>query len=71
MKTTSRLPVRSAVGNGEERAAQITRIQDRLERISRVHNQIGKELADVTSDMKDLNAAEPPSAALVPEKASN
>jgi hypothetical protein len=71
MKTTSRPPVRSAVGNGEERAAQITRIQERLERISRVHNQIGTELAGVTSDVKDLNVAEPPRAAPVPEKASN
>lgn len=69
--TTSRLPVRTAVGNGEERAAQITRIQDRLERISRAHHQIGTELAGVMSDVKDLNVAEPPRAAPVPEKASN
>jgi hypothetical protein len=71
VRTTRPAPVRSAASNGEERAAQITRIQDRLERISRVHKQIGTEITGVTDDVKQLNLSEPPGSSPVPDKASN
>ena len=61
MKTTPHPPaVRSAAGNGEERAAQITRIQNRLDRIRRVHEHMGTEIVGLAEDVNQLNSYEPP-----------
>ena len=38
------MPVRTAEGNGEERAAQIQNIQERMARLHRVHEQIRAEV---------------------------
>ena len=69
MRTSPHPPaVRSAAGNGEERAAQITHIQDRLDSIRGVHEHIGTEIAGLTEDVKQLNSNEPPPAAPIPDK---
>ena len=60
------MPVRTAEGNGEERAAQIQHIQERLTRLHRVHEQISGEVNQLTADVKTLT--EEPAAPAPPEK---
>ena len=52
--------VRTASGNGEERAAQIERIQGRLDRLRRFAAEITTEVADMARDIENLSAYEPP-----------
>ena len=52
--------VRTASGNGEERAAQIDRIQGRLDRLRRFAAEITTEVADMTRDIENLSHAPPP-----------
>ena len=63
------MPVRTAEGNGEERAAQIQHIQERMARLHRVHEQIRAEVKQLTDDVKALN--EEPAAPAAPEKEPN
>ena len=61
------MPVRTAEGNGEERASQVQHIQERLARLHRVHEQIRGEMKQLTDDVKTLT--EEPTAP--PEKEPN
>ena len=63
------MPVRTAQGNGEERASQIQHIQERLARLHRVHEQIRGEVKQITDDVKTLT--EEPTAPAPPEKKPN
>ena len=63
--------IRTESGNGEERAAQIDRIQARLDRLRRSAEQITTELAAVTKDVENLSAPEAPALSRAPTKASN
>jgi chromosome segregation ATPase len=63
------MPVRTAEGNGEERAAQIQHIQERLTRLHRVHEQISGEVNQLTADVKTLT--EEPAPPAPPEKEPN
>ena len=63
--------VRTASGNGEERAAQIDRIQGRLDRLRRFAAEITTEVADMTRDIENLNAREPPTRTPPSAKRSN
>jgi hypothetical protein len=51
--------VRTASGNGEERAAQIDRIQGRLDRLRRFTAEITTEVAEMTRDVANLSTHEP------------
>ena len=64
-------PVRTAAGNGEERAAQIQRIQERLDRLRQFSQHIAAEVAAVTEDMEKLNKSDPTLSALPPFGKSN
>lgn len=66
-----RPPVRTASGNGEERAAQIDRIQGRLDRLRRFAAEITTEVADMTRDVANLTAHEPPTRTPPSAKGSN
>ena len=58
MKTLHRgLVVRSAAGNGEERAAQIRRIQDRLDRLHRASKPT--DVHQLTGAVRELTYHEP------------
>ena len=60
MKTRPRaLAVRNAAGNGEERAAQISHIQDRLDRLHRASKHITTEVQQLTDDVRELTHHEP------------
>ena len=48
------IPVRTAAGNGEERAAQIDRIQERLSRLNQFSHHIASEVAALTTDVDKL-----------------
>ena len=48
------IPVRSAAGNGEERAAQIDRIQERLSRLHQFSQHIASEVTALTTDVEKL-----------------
>ena len=63
------LPVLTAEGNGEERAAQIQHIQERLARLHRVHEQISAEVQQLTDDVKTLT--QQPAALVPPERDPN
>ena len=63
--------VRTASGNGEERAAQIDRIQGRLDRLRRFAAEITTEVADMTRDIENLSAHEPPTRTPPSAKQSN
>ena len=63
------MPVLTAEGNGEERAAQIQHIQDRLDRLHRVHAHISEEVRQLTDDVKTLSHE--PAAHAPPEKDPN
>ena len=71
MKTYQRhpMPVRTADGNGEERAVQIQHIQERVARLHRVHEQISGEVKQLTEDVKTLTRE--PAAPAPPDKAPN
>ena len=57
MKTNQqhRTPVITADGNGEERAAQIRHIQERLARLGQAHEQISAEVKELTHDLTMLS----------------
>lgn len=63
--------VRTASGNGEERAAQIDRIQGRLDRLRRFAAEITTEVADMTRDIEYLSPYEPPTRTPPSAKESN
>ena len=63
--------VRTASGNGEERAAQIDRIQARLDRLRRFAAEITTEVADMTRDIENLSPHEPPTRPPPSAKESN
>ena len=63
--------VRTASGNGEERAAQIDRIQGRLDRLRRFAAEITTEVVDMTRDIENLGAHEPPTRTPPSAKQSN
>ena len=56
------IPVRTAAGNGEERAAQINRIQERLSRLHQSSQHIASEVAALTTDIEKLADHASPSA---------
>jgi hypothetical protein len=57
-------------GNGEERAAQIDRILDRMDRLRHYSEHMISELAEVTREMELCSHKRPP-VATVPAKPSN
>jgi len=65
------MPVRTAEGNGEERAAQIQHIRERMARLHRVHEQISAEVKQLTNDVKTLTQEPAAHAPAQPEKDSN
>ena len=70
MKTNQhRIPLITADGNGEERAAQVRHIQERLDRLHRVHEQITGEVKQLTDDVRTLNQER--AAPTPPEKEPN
>jgi hypothetical protein len=62
--------VRSASGNGEERAAQIERIQERLDRLRRFAEQMTSEVSAVTHDVEKLSGSEPPASGPPPKRSN-
>lgn len=57
---THRVPVLTASGNWEERAAQIERIQERLNRLHRLSEHITTEVAAMVKEVQKLNDPAPP-----------
>jgi len=56
------IPVRTVAGNGEERAAQIDRIQERLSRLHQFSQHIVSEVTALTTDVEKLTDHPSPSA---------
>ena len=56
------IPVRTVAGNGEERAAQIDRIQERLSRLHQFSQHIASEVTALTTDVQKLADHPSPSA---------
>ena len=56
--------VRTTAGNGEERTAQIERIQERLDRLRQFSQRIAIEVVAMTLEMAKLNDPPPPSTPL-------
>jgi cell division protein FtsB len=55
MKTLHRpSAVRTLSGNGEERAAQITHIQERLDRLHHANEQIAAEVARIVEEVQQM-----------------
>ena len=61
------IPVRTAAGNGEERAAQIDRIQERLSRLHQFSQHIASEVTALTTDVQKLADHHPSPSAKRPE----
>jgi hypothetical protein len=72
VKSEPRPPVvRSFTGNCEERAAQIARITERLDRIGGNAHQVAAELAVLAREIKTLHDAEGAPAAVAPLRQPN
>lgn len=60
LPTAHAFPALDAAANAAERMDQIKRIQTRLERLSGVTDYLARELANATSEIKQLSAQPPP-----------
>jgi hypothetical protein len=67
LPTAHAFPALDAAANAEERIDQIKRIQTRLERLSGVTDYLARELANATSEIKQLST-QPPPAPNVPDR---